>query len=386
MLAGDEQTGRGGKRIYTLNLIFGPDDWPGFDCNPFAILRALARSEYVAPQLKPPEVLPTITLTPLVSDLAADGARIAMSGITPNARKQVLLDALLQKDCLVPIPANWLEGAEGILLGAPAALRAKISFSAGMRFSTTRRHRLEFLSLDATAKARLASTKVHCVDPTSEIPTAINAWADFVERHWSRGDLAGLARRTSRPFSSSAPDYLNRIAGLYNWIDDLESLSAERILANATEMLDPVTDRVESEIRKESTDKAQSFLQVRLQQLRAEAFNPVWPRLLGMVRIASTKAAFAGPLIEPALRGLIVRDALGGMKEALEICRIPSAAGLLTPSFQDYVLDKFANEWSKADQTKREATTKSLRPYLQGATHSLAGRIGPLIASSQHAK
>ncbi|MBI1827463.1 MAG: hypothetical protein HY287_05315 [Planctomycetes bacterium] len=386
MLAGDEQTGRGGKRIYTLNLIFSPDDWAGFGFNPFAILRALARSEHVTPQLKPPSTLPSIILAPTGSDFVAGGAGVVFSGITPNARRQILVEVLLQNDCLVPISKSWLECAEGVLLGAPAPLRAKISFSAGLRFCTTRHHRLEILALDTTAKARLASSNVHCIDPTTNASTAGNLWTEFVERHWNRGDLEGLARRTSRPFSSCALDSLNRIASLYNQIDQLDSLSTERMLANATEMLDPVSDRVESEIRMELTDKARNLLRARVQQLRVEEFDAVWSRMLGMVRIASARASFAGPLIEPALRGLAARDPLAGVKQALEVCQIPSSASLLTPSFQDYVFDKFAEYWSHIDHVKRDKAARSLRSSLQRTTHPLAARVAALVAFPQPAK
>jgi len=375
MLAGDEQTGRGGKRIYTLNLIFSAEDLGAFDFNPFAILRAVATTEHATPQLKPPQVLPAIELAP--SHIGAFGDAGSLS---PNARRQILSNILLQKECLVPISEGWINCAEAMLLGCPGPLRAKVSFSAGLKYSTTRRHRLEVLSLDATAKARLASSKMHCIDPANTEISSENAWIDFVDRHWNCGDLPTLARRTSRKFKSCVPESLTRVANLYNQIDALESHPTERILANATEMLDPVADPVEGEIRNEFTDKAKSVLQSRVRQLSPQEFSSIWPRLLGMVRSASPRSQFASALIEPALRGLVARDPLVGTKNAVEIVRIPSTAALLTPSFQDYLYQKFAEQWSQLDQPKRDEAARSLRNSLQGSTHPLATRLVAIIA------
>lgn len=60
--AGAEHTGRGGKRIYTHNLIFEKQDFPRCAYNPFTVLRAMIEAQGTSPQLKPPTTLPELEL------------------------------------------------------------------------------------------------------------------------------------------------------------------------------------------------------------------------------------------------------------------------------------------------------------------------------------
>ena len=60
--AGAEHTGRGGQRVYTLNLVFNEKDFANIRYNPFHLVRALVSEGCTAPQLKPPRNLPELQL------------------------------------------------------------------------------------------------------------------------------------------------------------------------------------------------------------------------------------------------------------------------------------------------------------------------------------
>ncbi|MFQ5413316.1 MAG: hypothetical protein ACE5E6_02550, partial [Phycisphaerae bacterium] len=61
-VAGAEQSGRGGRRVYTMNIIFDVGDFEAFGYNPFHVARAMETAGLTEPQLKPPAVLPDVDI------------------------------------------------------------------------------------------------------------------------------------------------------------------------------------------------------------------------------------------------------------------------------------------------------------------------------------
>jgi hypothetical protein len=154
------------------------------------------------------------------------------------------------------------------------------------------------------ARARVAGQPVEYLDSTVVPPDGSpSAWVDFVDRHWSRADCPGLARRTSRLFTNPTHARRERIGALYNTVDalpftvtlDLFRLAADHIRARSA--------GVEEEIRMEIVAETQRTLQERLTNIRWHDTQPLWPRLVALWR--NTAADFAQPLIETVLRSWI---------------------------------------------------------------------------------
>ena len=78
--AGAEHTGRGGQRVYTINLILTKEDFEAVAYNPFRVLRLLRAAGAVKPQLKPPGQLPPIRFGRGCALCRSSGVESALSG------------------------------------------------------------------------------------------------------------------------------------------------------------------------------------------------------------------------------------------------------------------------------------------------------------------
>jgi hypothetical protein len=319
--AGAEHTARGGHRVYTHNVVFDEQDFPRCGFNPFHVIRAMAVEGLTVPKLTPGAMLPEVRL-PINTDVAPRTASFAASFDSPH-RRYVLQRLFDERALIVPVQDGWLESTEVLLMGVPGAMRVKVSFAAGLRFSLGRCHRLHLFCDDkGAARSRIAGQPVEYLDGTVTPPDGSDsAWLTFVDRHWSRADCAVLARRTSRPFTDLTHAARERIGKLYIAIDavplaaslDLLSLAADHIRARSAD--------VEDEIRRELLAETQRTLQERLTNIRWHDAKPFWPRLVAFWR--QTAAAFAQPLIEAALRSLLSVDPLTAAETALDVVSNP---------------------------------------------------------------
>ena len=278
-LAGDEHTGRGGKRVYTLNLLLDQKDLGRFAWNPFQVVRALVSSGHANPDLKLPAPLPMLDFD---TDGASSGAS-ALQGVcrlSTGARMEALSQCMQQGACILPLESNWLECAEEILLGMPGPMRSRVSFVAGLKFSTSRMHRLMVIMLDASSKPRIASCAAKCIDPQSPRTGTSSEWLTFVERHWSNGDLSGLDRRTSRAFPDCGPEAMNRIGRWFNQMDSLHQAAPESLIGFAVSSLDLCRASVEAEIRAELHTAAKTRLLKCIDLLELAQVTAIWTRLL----------------------------------------------------------------------------------------------------------
>ncbi len=315
--AGAEHTARGGHRVYTHNVIFDEHDFPRCGFNPFQVVRAMVAAGLTIPQLVMGAVLSDIQLSigttniPRISSFAAS--------VDSPHRRYVLRRLLEKRAIIVPVQDHWLESTEALLMGVPGPMRSKISFGAGLRFSLGRRHRLHlFCDEKGAARTRITGQPVEYLDPIGMPPEDdASAWVAFVDRHWGRADCAGLARRTSRPFTDLTLAARERIGTLYNAIDAVASTSDLELLNLAADHIHTSASGVEDEIRMELVTKTQRTLQERLTNLHRHDAQPLWPRLVDFWR--QSDAAFAQPLLETALRSLLKENPLSAAEAALDV-------------------------------------------------------------------
>jgi hypothetical protein len=323
--AGAEHTGRGGQRVYTLSLCFAADRFASVGFNPFHVVRAILGSELCKPQLSPPQVLPEVELEISTEERRIGGASWCRS-VAPPARKHVLQQLLDDRSVVVNLDADWLDSAEAILLGLPGPLRAKVSWAAGLKFSLGRGYRFHLL-FDRTpaTRTRTAGQRVEFIEPAaiSEIPRR-TAWVAFVDRFWDRANLAGLSRRTSQPFQDSGPEMRERVARMYQDIDELGQTDTPKLLANCGERLVPRGDETERGVVREYLENATRELIRRFSGAPWTQVSGHWPALLELARRNPTGTSFAFPIMGAMLRTLMGSDPLQAARLALPLAQIPT--------------------------------------------------------------
>lgn len=335
--AGAEHTGRGGQRVYTRNILIRPEDFDESGQNPFAFNRALANAGGLEVDLKPPSTLEEIELdvdAPALSDTETPALEWT------HAAKALthMFDGM---PVIVQTDVDWTATTERLLLAVPGPLRSQISFSAGLKFSVSRSHRLQLLRDDKrTIQAKLAGRKGVLVDteakptpstPPSAGPSRVQAtastWFAFVERHWRAGDFRGLARRTSRSFEDVSPVGRERVGRLYNAIDEIPSSDPVRILIATGEALRDVRGGIESDMVEEMADAARQALAAKLRGLRWPECRPLWQAAVGLLRVSESAAHFVTPVLSRIVENVLAQSSIAALEPLLDVSpnRLPAA-------------------------------------------------------------
>lgn len=316
--AGAEHTGRGGQRVYTVAAVFHAREFPRLAYNPFAVARAMIAAGLAAPQLKPPTVLPELTLA--VADAMPPRNLRFASAVTSACRRHVLSGILANRSVVLDIPEAWLESAELLLLGVPGPLRVKTSLAAGLKFSAGRCQRLNVTHDDNNvARNRAAGQPIEFVDPhNASAPDAAGAWIALVDRHWEKGESALLARRTNRAFADASPPARERLARLYALIDDVVSIDAPRLISTAGESLAQLRENRDAEVLNDFLSAVGRELHNRFRRQPWTQSKPLWPALLAIAKRDPAARAFAAPLLHAILRAASANDALDACETAAE--------------------------------------------------------------------
>lgn len=328
--AGAEHTGRGGQRVYTYNLVVEGEDFARFGFNPFALLRAAEALGLTTPQLKPREGLEPV-------NLPCDGAGAVEDGAYPTAsegtrwKRRVVHRLLRGAPVVVRVETAATQAAEVLWMSLPGPMRAKLSLSAGLRFSTSRPHTLVIVSApDVRLKDLCESMDALLVDaardPDGETPAA-SAWLSFVEQHWRGDRVAALAARTSHGFEDVSPEALERIGRLYAGMDELGGADLPRLLAIAEEFVDRDARGVEQRLQADLLESARQAFAARLNRTDAPTLEHHWPKLVALWRKSRKTCAFCEPLIQEALERLAAAAPVSAARLALAAARPVEGAG-----------------------------------------------------------
>ncbi len=298
--AGAEHTGRGGQRVYTHNVVFKPDDFACCAYNPFVILRAMTECGLTTPQIPPPRELDELALT--ISDQAlAVPDSVAATALSSDWRKHCLNALLNDRTLLINQSQRWIDTAEALVLGLPGPARSTLSFSAGLRFSVGRCHRLSLTADNPiTTKKRIEGRSIEYIEPSKEAApeSQTSSWITFVERHWERGDLQRLASRTSLPFEDASVEARERIGRLYGQLDALPDSTTTDILKLAPRHLQHPIPPVESDIAAELLVQAQETLRGRFRCETWVQLEPNIDPLCSIWRQSEDGTLFGWPLLE----------------------------------------------------------------------------------------
>lgn len=318
--AGAEHTARGGQRVYTHNVILDVQHFPLCGFNPFHVLRAMLAAGLNEPQLKPPNVLDELTLRIEPGGAAKrDGQSVA--SIETRLRRAALRLMFEQRTFALPRHDSWIESAEALLLGLPGPMRAKFSFSAGLKFAMSRNHKVQvFRDDDASSRNKVEGqsgeylTAADVGDEASK-----SAWVKFVDGHWTRKAVDQLDRRTSRPFTDVSPPACERVAGLYNQIDDMPAMKPRDLLSTVTTQLTRTAKDVEEQVRGELIAEGKKELSARVARITVEEFNDLWPALCAGMKGGGATAVFAEPFVVGTLGAVSRKEPLHAAEAACEI-------------------------------------------------------------------
>ncbi len=319
--AGAEHTGRGGQRVYTHCAVIESDDWPKLGYNPFNVLRAMTAAELTRPQLKPPNVVPELTLAVEVTPETIQHAAVDTLPAAPY-RAYILQELLEQRHLIVNVDSDWPAVAEAFLLGIPGPLRSMISFGAGLRFSPSRTHNLDLLRGDDTSiRQKVAGKSVEylCLGAEPPVQTQPSAWLTFVDRHWNKGDLVGLSRRTSRAIDDTGPGGREQLAAMYNTIDGITEKETSKLIAAVSVYLCQGPRSPNPELVRELLDKAGRTLADRFADEHWAVIPLHWPMLIALAKTSREATTFARPIVEHALRAGINIHPLRAAEATLDV-------------------------------------------------------------------
>jgi len=323
VLAGAEHTGRGGQRVYTHNLIFDAAEFARCAFNPFHLHRAMLNAGLSQPMLKPPAVLPPLSLRVSIHDRRGVCVRLHPQ-LDSSVRQHVLARLLEDGSIILDSDEQWMESAEALILGIPGPMRERISFSVGLSYSMGRKHRLHLLrDASGTAKTRSAGQHVEYINPrgfSSPAPRA-SQWVRFVDRLWRDGDFPTLDQRTSRPFLDLTPATRERMAALYETIDSVGSNDAGALLSMARHYLEDPGPPIERDIVDHLLDAVQRDLGRKLADLSAAETRQPWKILINLWGSDPASARFAAPVIESALTRTMQRNPVAAAKAAADAAR-----------------------------------------------------------------
>ena len=322
--AGAEHTGRGGQRVYTHCVVMEPGDWETIRFNPFHVLRSMVAAGLTQPELKPPNVLPELSL-PVDTVVEPVNVNGFCRTIDAAHRAYVLHRLLEVQHSVMNIDADWFAIAEAFMLGIPGPLRAGVSFGAGMRFSVSRAHHLDLLvDDDASIKSKVAGQAVEYIqlrEPPSRDLIG-GAWVNFVDRLWTSGDAQSLARRTSRPFESTDATSLEQTGQIYNNIDELTERDTNKIIAIASVYLSQVPTASNVELTDELLRCAQRVLQERFALEPWTTVPPEWVTLVALAKTSGKGAGFARPVLADTLRTAMTTQPFRAAEAALDVVEI----------------------------------------------------------------
>ena len=361
--AGEEHTGRGGKRVYTHNVVLEPEVFPQCGYNPFAIVRGMIAAGVNQPQLKPAPTLPELSLavqTDLPELFADTWDNLWCEGCDPTWYAHALDQVFEERQVLIHVPGGYSCAIETLLMGIPGPLRATISFSSGLRFSASRAHQLIVQSTGErqTARTRVAKSRSVLIEPTSEpAPQETqSAWSGFVLRHVSHGAVELLCQRTSLAFADASGPGREFIATLYNDQDRAKCAQLEELFDAAERYTIPTNtypeDTVELELYSQVASYVFQELSDRLTTASWPDLQPSWPRLIAIAVRSPQAQTLMEPVLQAALRCAIRDNPLQAADAAFD--SLERAAWTTLPSGEILLIEA----WSRLAEQARYANSQ----------------------------
>lgn len=235
--AGVEYSGRGGCRVHTHVLVLTTDEYRQFGCDPLAVATAAVRVIDPESLRKPPTALRALTLSPT--------ARSAEPYPPADDRLLGLVAAVLAGRRLLATGLPAARDALRLVLSAlPAAHRARLSLSCGLRPAPSRAFQLVIGEADSP---RLMETLVEMgvelwsPDAVSATRSPFDVWLRHVGRQWHAGQAAELNRLASGLTAEETPELLGRVADLADDLATVDTADEAKLGSLAARWSGPVS-------------------------------------------------------------------------------------------------------------------------------------------------
>ena len=325
---GMEQTGRGGRRVYTHLLVLAADDFAAFDSNPFHILRLAEQAGVLTPDVDASGTLDPIALTPQPDGSAVDRVTIGLDRVEPHRLRFVVERLIAGAKLVVLTPDAATEIAEAVFLAVPAPLRPEISFATGLKFSLTRQFTFNLLeSGDGSPPRRLRGAGLELLDLTGRQPLPPSdgsAWARMVETLWADRAIDDLLSVSACMQLDTADDGLDRLATLTLSVHGInESTRSELIAAGVRIVGSSPQTGAETEAVEHFWHRLADRLVTVWPVPQDEAARGDWP----VVAKWPSRAPLVATHLSKALAALLTRiarsDPTDAMAQALVLAREP---------------------------------------------------------------
>ncbi len=328
--AGMEQTGRGGRRVYSHFLILAAEDFSAFDNNPFDILRAADAAGVFVPDPSASGSLEPLRLSPVQDACAASSITECIDTVGALNLHRSLQRLMGGRKVVLLTNHDCCQLAESLFLAVPAPLRVNVSLATGLRFSLSRGLTLCLVGPDnAPASRFLRGSRIELINLAEEQGPAEDdadapTWPDMAVRLWEDGAVEDLITTSSRDQIDIADEGLARLAGLMLDAHSIPRTDLRSVIARATHRTASVPQTmVEGEVLERFWNRVGSRLVELWPVPQDDAARTHWHVLAELPR----RNPLIPDLLGDSLRTLLVRiaaqDPLDGLARALLLAREP---------------------------------------------------------------
>lgn len=312
--AGREQSARGGQRVLTHSFVQDAEGLAAFGWNPFAVLRVLASADAFAPDIHQSGTLEALEMV-AVDDTGAGRAIDRAFSILKEPVLMYLLDRAMQAGYLI-LPGlldEPLAVLEGLFLLMPEAMRGECSFSVGLKFALSRRHRLVFAGPDTSKAQRLTRGQPFTIVKDLSAKAASNIpqgrWCQMVVDCHRCGRIDDLLALEALTFDEASLAALDQIAQRQIDLNHIEEAATDSLLDALwpTEAQD--ASRVEQTLIRQFARSAKALVFDRLRQAPIGEVKRLWPILLSLADVDQEVGRFCldlfdqRPTLDPAPAG-----------------------------------------------------------------------------------
>lgn len=211
---GAEHTARGGQRVRTHVAILDPKDFRKFDNNPFSVDQALARVPVEAARA----FNPTMGRLHLKATDPYTPPRHIANSKGPSAFLKVIRSLIGEERCILASVPEARPTLQWAMMMIPLSMRAKRSFSVGVKFSLTRNLTTTIIHQDLERVHQMvAGQSIQWRDVTADTPVRQDLFAEWINFVGCRADqsrLSEVAKLTNQMTELSTQISLARIARL----------------------------------------------------------------------------------------------------------------------------------------------------------------------------
>lgn len=228
--AGTEHTARGGLRVWTHAVIVRAQDYVHLGCNPLRVWDAVPQMVEAEGLDRIPPQLPVVTLEPDPHQVLSAGGLV---GLAPEIVCAISSELMNGQRLVLRGAKRAFAGLEWTLMLMPAAMRARVSLTAGIKVSPSRPVQMAWVEPDQGETARaLMGQNIRLLDLQKEAPKiepSPKEWFTLLNRWWRERRWDEICLLTNKLSGRIAAADLGRIATICQAIDDASVADGSRL-------------------------------------------------------------------------------------------------------------------------------------------------------------